>query len=515
LSDDYWQDKALQVGAGAAGGAVVAPLADKLATSAARFIKSKMGKNYVLPPEGMEAEIRASFARDDIDVSQIPKGVMSKLTEEVKQAMASGKQVDAAAMLRKMDFDKVGIQPTTGQLTRNPAQYSRELNLRGIQGVGEPLADRFSLQQAQLGARMRNGATGPDEYTAGQKLVELAKGKGAAMDADIRASYKAFRDSTGKDLEVPITGLASDYANTLRDFGETIPGAVRRQFEELGLLTGKQTKLMTIDDAERLIKVINKNYNPADKAQSKALDELRSHLQNAVINTTEDGAAMEAATLGNMARSSFANKAKLVDSVPAFKAALNDAEPDDFVRKFVLNGKVREINEFSKLVGPEGQKTMSQQMLAYLEKKAFGTNAAGDGAASQAALNRELDKIGRNKLTALLGPEKTDELYTLGRVAAYIQQRPAGSAVNESNTGAEVANLLNKVGGTVKGAPYINDWVVKPMGAFRDRNAIKAALSAQLPNEPAKLDAKTVNALTRLVGASAVGSGTALGFSAR
>lgn len=514
-SEDYWKTKVVQTIGGATVGAVLAPVANKIATSLARYVQTKMGGNGIKTPEGVEQEIRASFARDDIDVGQIPKNVMAKLTEEVKQSMASGKTVDAASTLRKMDFERAGIAPTTGQITRNPGQYSRELNLKGVQGVGEPLADRFAQQQAQISARLRSGTAGPDEYGAGQKLVELAKGKGAAMDTDIRASYKAFRDSTGKDLEVPLGGLAADYAKTLRNYGNEIPGAVRSQFEELGLLTGKQTKLLTIEDAENLIRVINNHYNPLDKTRARALDELRNGLQNAVIGTTENGLGMEAATLGKMARGTFADKAKLLETVPAFKAALDGAEPDDFVRKFVLNGKVRELNEFSKIVGPDGQKTMEQQMLTYLQKKAFGVNAAGDGAGSQARFNSELDKIGKNKLVALLGESKTDELYNLGRVMAYIQQRPAGSSVNESQTGAAVANLFNKIGGTVKGAPYINDFVIKPIGAFKDRAEVANALRAQLAENPAQLDPKTVNALARLMGASAVGAGASLGFAAR
>lgn len=514
--ENYAADKIVQIGTGLVGGAVLTPAISKATESVARFVQQKLQNGFLSKTlEGIELEIKASLARDDIDIGQIPQSVLAKLKDEATQALKTGQQVDAGTLLRKMDFEKSGVKPTLGQVTRDPAQYTKELNLRGVQGAGEPIQGRLAEQQAVIASRLRQGTTGPNQYEGGQRLLDLAKGKGDAMDADIRSAYNAFKQSTGKDLEVPLTGLAQDYTKTLRDFGQTIPGAVRSQFEELGLLTGKQNKLLTIDDAENLIKVINKNYNPADKAQATALNELRGHVQNAILNVTDGGAGMEAATLANFARGTAKGKFDAMRDSPAFKAALNGAEPDDFVRKYVINGKVREINALADLVGPDGQKTMQQQMLAYLEKKAMGSNAAGDGSSSQASFNRELQNIGRNKLTALLGESKTDELFTLGRVMAYIQQRPAGSAVNESNTGAAVANLLGKIKGTVKGAPYINDFVVKPIHGFKDRSAAETALAAKLPIKPTELNPETVNALTRLLGPIPVTSGAALGYSVR
>jgi hypothetical protein len=517
MGDDFAAEKATQVGVGAVAGGVLAPLMTKAADSVAKFVRSNIGRGGLnKTPEGIALEIKASLQRDDIDVGQIPKGVMDKLTVEVQQAMKSGQEIDAPALLRKMDFDRVGVKPTLGQLTRDPTQFTREQNLRGVQGVGEPIANRLNEQASTISSRFRQATAGAkNPYEAGQELIGGLQKWDARSTADVRKAYEAFKQSTGKDLEVPLQGLAQDYAATLRDFGEAIPSAVRGQFEGLGLLSGKQTKLLSIDDAERLIKVINSHYDPAQKAQAKALDQLRGGLQNAILNVTDSGAGMEAAGLANMARDTARQRFSAIESTPALKAAINAAEPDDFVKKFVINGKVRELNKMAELVGPEGQKTMQQQMLKYLESKAFGANAAGDGGGRQASFNQELNSIGRNKLAAILGEQQADDLFAVGRVMAYIQQQPAGSAVNNSNTGAMVASLLGKIGGTVKGAPYISDFVVKPLTAFQDRGAVQNALAAQLPKEAAQLDPQTVNALARLLGPVPQATGAALGYSVR
>jgi hypothetical protein len=517
MGDDFASEKAAQIGLGAAAGGVLTPVMTKAADSVARFVRDKLRNGAITKtPEAIGYEIKASLARDDIDVGQVPKAVMDKLTLEVQHAMKSGQEIDAPALLRKMDFDRVGVKPLLGQITRDPSQFTQEMDLRGVEGVGKPIANRLNEQASTIASRFRQGTAGAQNpYEAGRTLIEGLQAKNKEMEGGVRAAYQAFHDSTGKDLEVPLTGLAQDYAATVRDFGDTIPSAVRRQFDDLGLMGGKQLKLLSIDDAERLIKTINKNYNPADKAQATALNELRGHVQNAILNVTDSGAGMEAAGLANLARDTARQRFSAIDSSPALKAAVNAAEPDDFVKKYVINGKVREINKLAELAGPEGQKVMRQQMLKYLENKAFGANAAGDGAGKQASFNAELNAIGKNKLAALLGPEQADDLFAVGRVMAYIQQQPAGSAVNNSNTGAVVANLLGKISGTIKGAPYINDFVVKPIGAFKDRASVTNALAAQLPKQATQLDAETVNALARLMGPVPQAAGTSLGYSIR
>lgn len=515
IGDDYAKEKTGQVFVGALGGAALTPVISKAGESIARYVQQRLSSGAIpKTPEGIEQEIRASFARDNIDVGQIPRGVLERLKQDATEALRSGRQIDAATLLRTQDFQSVGVRPTLGQITRDPGQYTKELNLRGVQGAGEGIQNRLAEQQAAIAARLRQGAATETPFDAGQSLISQLQGKDQQLRQGVRQAYDAFKASTGKDLDVPTGGLATDYANTLRDFADNIPAAVRSRFESLGLMGGTQRKVLTIDDAENLIKTINKNYDPKNLPQARALDELRRSVENAISSVGDDAGA-EAAVLAGGARKAAADRFSKIAESPAFKAAINGAEPDDFVNKYVINGKVNDLNRLAELVGPDGQNIMRGQLRAYLEKKAMGTNMAGDGAASQASFNRTLDSIGRNKLTALLGQEETNQLYTLGRVMAYIQQRPAGSAVNESNTASAIANILTKVGGTIKGAPYINDFVVRPVQSFRDRSAAEAALAAKLPKQAAQLEPETVNLLTRLIAPVPIGAGASLGYSIR
>jgi hypothetical protein len=545
--ESFWAEKALQAGSGAVAGGVMTPLLSRASESVARVIRERARTGTVPAPEVIQQEIRASFARDDIDVGQIPRHVMEQLTRQAQEAMASGQQVDAAALLRRADFERVGVQPMLGQVTRDPTQFARERDLRGIQGVGEPIANRLNQQAAQLTQRFRRGTAGAQNpYDAGDTLINQLQSWDRSTSGQVRSAYNAFRESTGRELPVPMQPLRSGYREVLTEFDDHIPSAVRKKFEEvvnpprpahshgakalepkplqilgaegqvLSDLTPKpQPKNLSIEEAERLIKTINNNYDPANRPQALALDRLRKSVQDSIIGATESGEGMEAATLGNFARSAARDRFQAIDSTPALQAAINGAEPDKFVQRYVINGNVREINRMAQLVGPQGQQTMRQQLLRHLEQKAFGTNAAGDGAGSQANFNRELEAIGRNKLTAILGPDATDELYAVGRVMAYIQQQPAGSAVNNSNTGAAVANLFSKIGGKVAGTPYINDFVVKPLQSFRERGEVQNALAATMRQQSTELEPQTVNALSRLIRPAPVAGGAALGYSVR
>jgi hypothetical protein len=47
----------------------------------------------------------------------------------------------------------------------------------------------------------------------------------------VSIAYDAFRNATGRELNVPLQGLAQDYARLVDDFGDAIPSAVRNKFE--------------------------------------------------------------------------------------------------------------------------------------------------------------------------------------------------------------------------------------------------------------------------------------------
>lgn len=517
LGEDFVTEKAKQVAAGAAGGAVLSPVVAKLGQSIGGFVdRWRNSRNTVnVTPERLREMMAAQMQQDGIDPATIPDHVFRGLADDVRSALASGKKLDTAAALRKADFDALQVPSLQGQITRNPAQWQREFNLAGVEGVGEPLQAVQAAQSRGISNRFNQGAAGAAErFDAGDMLANQLRQADEVAKTNVRAAYKAFRDSTGKELEVPLQGLAQDYAQTLRDYGQAIPGAVRGQFEELGLLGGRQLKSLNIDDAERLLKVINKHYNSPDAAVRGGLDELRGSLQKAIVNAADSNAAgAQAASLASEARAMAAGRFQTLDQTPALRAAISNVEPDDFVSKFVLNGKVNEIERMQALLPPEGREQVRAQTIAYLQQKAFGANAAGDGKAAQATFNNELRRIGRPKLVALLGEDGANEMFRIGRVLAYIKQAPEGAMPNTSGTGQMLTGMLGRTKG-LKGLPYVNDYLVQPLGRFADRRAVQQSLSG-VPAQPAEMSPEMVQALSTLFAPVPVAAGVAGGQSVR
>lgn len=111
------------------------------------------------------------------------------------------------------------MQPTLGQITRDGAQFSREKNLRGVAGVGDPLLSRLDQQSQRLQELVTGRAAGAtDEATAGQQMMQSLKGVDDDMRKGVTSLYSAARDSAGKDIDIPLNGLAQDcrYAIRLR-----------------------------------------------------------------------------------------------------------------------------------------------------------------------------------------------------------------------------------------------------------------------------------------------------------
>lgn len=83
-----------------------------------------------------------------------------------------------------------------------------------------------------------------------------------------------------------------------------------------------------------------------------------------------------------------------------------------------------------------------------------------------------MQEIGQEKLAVLFSPQERIKLLALGRTASNVQVQPAGSAVNNSNTGQAVMNLLSRT----SGIPCLNV-VTKPLQFVITDSRVNAALS--------------------------------------
>jgi hypothetical protein len=488
------------VGAGSAATAGIRAVAPRAmgggmppVTPAAAASLADSGVDQVAKELGPQA--RLSYAPEasmtgPVDPSN-PGAMMSPTKQQVAAAIQQNPGLSPAAALRNQDFQTLGIQPTLGQITRDPTQYAQELNMRGVSGVGEPLANRFHQQNTQLQQALYGLAGNPaDTFQAGSALKGSLKSIDDGMRQQVSDAYAAARASSGKSLDVPLTGLAQDYAQVLNDFGDKVPSGVRNNFNQLGLMGGTQQKVFSIENAENLLKVINANQSN-DPATNAALGTLRNSVKNAILSADDKGGVYAPA------RALAAQRFALQDKIPALEAAATDTiNPDDFVRKFIIGGKTDQVGALASLLKSQDPGAFTEarnQIGAQLALKGFGNNVAGDAPFKPAGFAQQMQAFGPTKLGAFYTPDELAQLNAIGRVGSYMNSFPSSAPVNTSNTGSAIASIM---GSGVKKIPYVGGLIENA----QNRALVNRALAARLSDASQQpVNTTTQNALGALL----------------
>jgi hypothetical protein len=398
----------------------------------------------------------ASMQTDDIlskalkDVGQtiqdIPKQQYDALRKQVNDALNKGTKLDAAALLRKSDFKAAGMEPTLGQITRDPTQYAREVNLRGVAGVGDPLMARFHAQNQELQNQIGSFAKGAsDKVTAGEKLAASLAQKDAQLKGNVNQAYSAARDSLGRAAPMDAAEFSRAANLALDDgmLGHYLPAEVRNMLN--GVSAGKIP--FNVNTAVQMDTVLSAAQRSAGQGspQSLAISKIRDALNSAPI---ESAVGEDAKKMFDVARGMAKERFSLHDAIPALKAAANgETAADDFVRKFVLNAPAKEVQRMAGILDSTARQEARSQIGATIERAAFGENLAGDKAVAPERLAKALRDIGDQKLSAFFTNSEVDQMKRLARIAAYKSSLPSTAAVNSSNTAATAVNLASRLPG--------------------------------------------------------------------
>jgi hypothetical protein len=504
--NSFFAEKAGQATLGAIGGAALAPVLGKAADYAVRRLSS----SGVAPTsDSIDNQILQAIEELGQNINEIPPQQLEALRNQVSGAFARRQSLNPAELLRRADFEALGMEGTAGQISRDAAQFSRERNLRGLAGVGDPLMERFNTQSTQLADRINSLAPpAANSYQAGTRFVEGLKGVDEQMRRRVSGLYQKARESSGKDLDVPLQGLAQDYARIVGDFGDKVPQALRAKFAALGLdpaSPSNQKQLFTVENADQLLKNINQ-LDPgfSDKATSTALGELRSAIKSAVLGAADDGGVFAPAV------KAASNRFKIQDAIPALKAAAEgNVAPDDFVRRFLINGKTDELKTMSKVLTPELRDEARGQIADVLKRAAFGE---GRGTLSGETIAPErymatIRRIGVDKLGVFFSSQEVQDILRVGRVNAYINKAPANNTVNNSNTASTLMNFA----GRIPGVPATVSAVQNVTEGINNRRNVKNALAGLVNRDPADLTAEQRNVLALIMAGGVGATGAAAG----
>jgi hypothetical protein len=547
-TDDFASEKGTQAAVGGLAGAAGGALVDKLVQGAGslwaqirarpmvqNILQGTASRGALNPAAEAEILLNQTATQQGIDLAQIPKSILDDVRGKVQLAISQGKTLDGPALLRQATGRAVlgdDAALLTGQVTRDPQEFARDIDLRGIAGAGKPIADRLNLQNTRLIEILgKQGAKGaPDAYDAGKTATEALQKHDEALSTAVRDAYTKFRKATGSSVDVPLQPLAQRLGEVVERYGnDNIPSAVRAQLNAYGLGGAKQTKVFDLLEADKLIKTINANFDPMKGPQMAALGELRSGLNDAIELAVKNGdeAAGPSADLLKTALKTARERFSLHEQLPALADAVKNPKAQEaFVRNYVTS-KTASIDTVERLVSilePKALDGVRRNVLAdILERAAPGAGRGSDAAVfSQAGYNRALDAIGDRKLLALFGEEGVSKLRQIGQVAEWVQKQPKGSAVNNSNSGAAVMNLLQGLAGKsentllnrLSGLPGVNI-VRDSLAKTLDESAATSALRANVRPSTAQLTEEEIAALRRFMPLVGGASGSASSASLR
>ena len=511
----FGMQKLGQAVAGAAGGAIFAPIAGKAADLIAPRWKALVAKFQ--DPEILGA--RASFETDiaikkalsdaGIDGASVPSQVMAELRQSVLDSLKKGQKLDAAAQLRKMDFDAQKVPALRGQITRDPGQYSRDMNVRGIEGVGEPVGNVLQAQNQKITADLAKfgGPSAGEKYQAGQVFTGALKSLDDELSANVRRAYTNARATSGKDWDVPTQGLAHDVQTVLDDFGvgaenNAVPSAIAARLQKLGIIGDGMTqrKVFNYEEADKLLKQINAH----DNGQNASIGALRASVKRALLEGGGDGDPFAPAR--KLAASRFA----MLDAIPALEAVSKAKNPqevsrlaDDFVQKHIVGAKVADLQKLAGALPSEAMDEAKKQIARVIYEGAFKGNAAGDKMASPAGLQSAMKSIGTDRLKVFFSQAEIDELNRLTRITAFANSEPAwGTVARGGNPGGVLFGGIAKLGGQASNLSAALPLIGAAKGAMR----ANSALDTSVP-KTANLSPEEVAKLARLMNVGSVVSG--------
>ncbi len=472
-----------QAGAALFGGVVTPMTANAVAGAGKSVVNSVRRELDALRPNStitkeIDQKISLVLQRQGVDWDAIPEAIKQPMRAEVAQAMNTSGELSPDAVRRLLDFKTVGATPTRGMLTQDPVQITREMNLAktGANSTDTGLQRLPGLQNqntAQLLRTLDNAgaANAPDAFATGERVLGALRGTAAASKGRIDSLYAQARDTAGRSAELDGAAFTKRASQMLDEglLGGALPKSVETHLNDIA--AGKVP--FTVDYAEQLKTAMGKLQRAtSDGQQRMALGKVREALDATPLRAAEQvnpgnlpavagtvppspvALGADSVSAFNRARQANAAFMRRVEETPALAAALDDAQPDRFVQQFITGqgATVKDVNAIRRAIVmyPQAMEAVKSNIVGHL--KSAATNGTEDVTKfSPAAYNKALNTIGERKLAAFFSPEEIRQLQAVGRVGTMMTAQPAGTAVNNSNSGAMLVgrglSMLDSIAG--------------------------------------------------------------------
>lgn len=432
------------------------------------------------------AQMATSPVRSAANAVRSAVGAESKQPSPSAQGGPAGRAsigaagVDEAA-LRQAQANElpIPIELTRGQRTRGFEDQRFERETAKLGDVGEPIRERFALQNQQLARNLdafidATGAVGSESdfrRATGLAVNEALRSRAARDKAQIRVLYKEAEKAGEMADPVDLSPVAT-YLNESRA-GRTSAPIMKTLADELevqgvgygSLADGTlQVQPMTLTQAENLRKSINRFAKADDANDLRVASELKK-----IIDLQTQGAGGEKYQQARKARARYAQNYEnigVIKNLLGTKRGTDDriVALEDVLNRSVLDASasldsVRQLRRVLQTEGDLGKQAWREiqgSTLQYIKEQALkgiAPDVSGNRVMSPAQLDRVITGLDRSgKLDFIFGKKGAEQLRTINDVAKTVLTSPAGS-VNTSNTATAIAALMDVVGASMTGVP--------------------------------------------------------------
>lgn len=421
--------------------------------------------------------IDGALQRNSIDPASIDPAMRRALQDQVAAALKKG-PLDADAVARLADYTRLGMTPTRARLTLDPYDVTREQNAsRMAAALGATDAKLPAIAQAnnrRLLGLMDDMKPSADTFGLGETVKRPIVRTDAALKSREQALYKSAEQVAGGDipLERGVLNGVYDELSKARKL-RFLPAEVSATIDDILKDTRAPFTVNEIDALKSTIATAQRGT--ADGNVKQALKIVRDYLDGMPLNpekrtfggnqiVTEAGAKFlrdQDALAGktkealDKARQAAFERRRWQESAPIIEDALNDATGETFIRKHVLSPSAG-FADLSKAVNvinrdPAAKEAIRSAIVQHLKDAAIGKgNQSATGNFSGRGWASALESIGDRKLGLFFDKPEIEQLKSMGRVGTAEVFQPRGSAVNNSNTAAGVAGLLQGLSKYVK-----------------------------------------------------------------
>lgn len=493
--------------AGGLGAGLGANALSNMAGGAANKIKQLLTPASVEMAQA-DQKISMILERSGIDWKEVPERIRQGMRQEVSAALNTGAPLDDKAVQRLLVFKRADVVPTVGQLTQDPGMITREANLSktGANSTNPALQKLPGLQNRNVLSLLSQldeaGARGaPSASSAGMASINSLDALATRAKGNINQLYQGARDTSGRSL--PLEGgtftrnanMALDEANV----GSFLPPDIAKKMNAIA----KGEYPLTVDVAEQLKTSIgNLQRGSSDGNMRRALGIVRQALDDAPLQNSSPAnpgrlpavpgtvppstaaAGEESIAAFNEARKANRQWMQRVEGNPALKAVVDGVEPDQFVQKFVVGkgASAADVQALKSELDPSAVAQMRSYLVRHLKDKATG----GDEDITKFAGKTYRDALRElgDKLPVFFSKDEIQKLTDLGNAAKYMQAQPAGSAVNNSNSGAlMIGRGLDMLESIAQKAPVGRDAITGVIQGMQQRQVMapRNALAALAP----------------------------------